>query len=665
MVAHRHDARRRPRHGPVLAVLVLAVLGVALLGGVADAQTTPTSSICDLIPTPAVRQQCLDAIAGLPTPPTLPNVAVPSTPSIPGVEHIAAYAAVIRIEPTGALLVREQIRYDFGVVPHHGIFRDIPVRFDYPRRTATDRVYPLAVVSVSASSGTPAQYTTDSYSSNGVGYERIKIGDPNRTITGSHSYTIAYRVRGVLNGFANHDELVWNAVGGQWTVPIQHVTVQVQTPAAITGVNCSQGPTGSSLPCAGAQANGTTASFSQPTLDPMSGVTVSVAIPTGAVPTPKPILEQRRTLGRAFAVTPVTAGTAGGLLLLFIVGFLAAMWLFGRDRRYRGSAVDQSFGTPDGTDERAPLFEHTETPVEFVPPDGLRPGQIGTLVGFRAHPLDVTATIIDLAVRKYLLIEEVDPETHSRWLKQDWKLTKLKAADDQLKPYERRLFNGLLKGGDHTNLSALREHFATTMNKVEEDLLDDAMQQSWFRRKPESVWLAVGAIGVLLLAVGVGLTIALALTTHAALVGIPFIVLGLLVTIGARWAPSRTAKGSAVLRHVNGFRRFINESEKNRAQFAEQKNLFSEYLPYAIVFGATEKWAKAFADLGGEPADTASWYRSSVPFQYLAFSSAIQGFTVTASGTLTSTPPSTSGASGFGGGGFSGGGAGGGGGGSW
>ena len=44
-----------------------------------------------------------------------------------------------------------------------------------------------------------------------------------------------------------------------------------------------------------------------------------------------------------------------------------------------------------------------------------------------------------------------------------------------------------------------------------------------------------------------------------------------------------------MLRHVDGFRRFIDESEKDRARFAEKKNLFSEYLPYAIVFGATEE----------------------------------------------------------------------------
>lgn len=82
------------------------------------------------------------------------------------------------------------------------------------------------------------------------------------------------------------------------------------------------------------------------------------------------------------------------------------------------------------------------------------------------------------------------------------------------------------------------------------------------------------------------------------------------------------------------------------------------------MFGATEQWAKAFAGRG-TPDQTLDWYRSTVPFNYVAFAGTMHGFTVTTGGTLTSTPPSASGSSGFSGGGFSGGGAGGGGGGSW
>jgi uncharacterized membrane protein len=250
--------------------------------------------------------------------------------------------------------------------------------------------------------------------------------------------------------------------------------------------------------------------------------------------------------------------------------------------------------------------------------------------------------------------------------KADWKLTKLREPGGELKRYELELFNGLFADGPEVQLSDLRQKFAARMQKVQKALLDDAKEQGWFVRLPNVARAQWGCLGVLVLVLGVGLTILLAAFTHAALLGIPVIVAGVLLTFGAYWMPQRTAKGTAVLRRTEGFRRFIDESEKERARFAEQQNLFSEYLPYAIVFGATEKWARAFAGLDDRPPDTSGWYVSNHAFTFLAFSSAIDSFTVSTSGTLTSTPPSSSssGSSGFSGGGFSGGG-GGGGGGSW
>ena len=79
-----------------------------------------------------------------------------------GPEQIRNYVVDVRIEPTGLVRVHETIDYDFGVVPKHGIFRDVPVRFDYPPKSNHDRVYPLNVESVKASEGTPAQYTIES-----------------------------------------------------------------------------------------------------------------------------------------------------------------------------------------------------------------------------------------------------------------------------------------------------------------------------------------------------------------------------------------------------------------------------------------------------------------------------------------------------------------------
>jgi uncharacterized membrane protein len=99
------------------------------------------------------------------------------------------------------------------------------------------------------------------------------------------------------------------------------------------------------------------------------------------------------------------------------------------------------------------------------------------------------------------------------------------------------------------------------------------------------------------------------------------------------------------------------------SRWAEEQNIFTRFLPYAIVFGCTEKWAKAFEGLDQMPPDTI-WYLSSRPFLYADFGRSLEGFSITTGGTISSTP-SGSGSSGFGGGGFSGGGGGGGGGGSW
>ena len=123
----------------------------------------------------------------------------------------------------------------------------------------------------------------------------------------------------------------------------------------------------------------------------------------------------------------------------------------------------------------------------------------------------------------------------------------------------------------------------------------------------------------------------MAATTHAGLLGIPLVAGGVVLLMGAKRMPRRTAKGTGTLRRVQGFRRFIEESEKERAQFAEKQHLFSEYLPYAIVFGATEKWAKAFAGIDGRLPDT-GWYTGPNYFTVGSFSDSMDGFATTTVG---------------------------------
>jgi uncharacterized protein (TIGR04222 family) len=279
-----------------------------------------------------------------------------------------------------------------------------------------------------------------------------------------------------------------------------------------------------------------------------------------------------------------------------------------------------------------------------------------------ANPLDVTATIVDLAVRGYLRIEEIPKEG---WRgKADWNLVQTRKPDDKLLKYEDTLLDGIFTGGRaDVKLSELRNTFATKLHKVEDELYDDAMDRGWFVRRPNRVRAFWTAMGILASIVGIAALVVLAALTHVALLGIPLALAGLLLLAVAHWMPARTAKGYGVLQRTRGFKRFIDESEKERARFAERKNQFSEYLPYAIVFHATDKWARAFAGLDGQLPDTGGWYVSPNLFTLAAFSSAMDGFTTTTAGTIASTP-GTSGSSGFSGG-FSGGGGGGGGGGSW
>ena len=110
------------------------------------------------------------------------------------------------IQHDASILVTEQIVYDFGGQARHGIIRGIPVQ--YPYSASYDRITPLTVRSVS-SPDAPAQYTMD----NTGDTVTVKIGDPGQTVTGIHTYRLTYLVRGVMNAFADHDELYWNATG--------------------------------------------------------------------------------------------------------------------------------------------------------------------------------------------------------------------------------------------------------------------------------------------------------------------------------------------------------------------------------------------------------------------------------------------------------------------
>jgi uncharacterized membrane protein len=136
----------------------------------------------------------------------------------------------------------------------------------------------------------------------------------------------------------------------------------------------------------------------------------------------------------------------------------------------------------------------------------------------------------------------------------------------------------------------------------------------------------------------------------------------------AKSMPAKTRAGASAYMDVLGFQEFMNRAEKDRLERMGDKDLFSQFLPYAIALDVADNWAKAFEGIYQEPPN---WYVSPGGFRMFspyAFTHSLNSVTSDLSSAMFSAPRGSSGGGsggGFGGGGSSGGGFGGGGGGSW
>jgi uncharacterized membrane protein len=294
---------------------------------------------------------------------------------------------------------------------------------------------------------------------------------------------------------------------------------------------------------------------------------------------------------------------------------------------------------------------------EYGPPDRLRPAQLGLILDESADSKDVTATIVDLAVRGYLVIKDV-PGKH------DWELNQAKKDTRDLLPYEETILKGLFDSGKPgVKISSLKGTFSGTLNIAEGLLYADSARLKWFTSNPRNTRLIWAGLGIAAIIVGGVLSLALGVLAGWGLLGLAVIAVGGLMIAASRWMPRRTGLGTDLFRKALGFRLYMNAAEKDRQAFAEKAELFTQYLPYAIVFGCVHRWAKAFEGIDTTAA-VSSWYQGQGAFTPIVFASSLEGFSSNLSTAVAETPAG-SGGSGGGGGGFSGGGGGGGGGGAW
>jgi hypothetical protein len=295
----------------------------------------------------------------------------------------------------------------------------------------------------------------------------------------------------------------------------------------------------------------------------------------------------------------------------------------------------------------------------------LSPGEVGALVDEKLDPRDITSTIVGLAVKGYIKIEETKKEGLI-FDRSDYYLQKVKAPDSNLNLFEIELMKSLLPGNlPGVFISSLKNKFYTNLDLLKKTLYGELVRKKYFLTNPEQVTTSYFVSGFLIMIFG-GLIFGFLMAGSIVKVIFAWALTGLPILGFAKFMPAKTRAGASAYMDILGFQEFMNRAEKDRLERMGDKNLFSKFLPYAIALDVADNWAKAFEGIYQEPPD---WYVTPMGFRTFSpyvFTHSLNSVTSNLSSVMFSAPRSSGGGGGgFGGGGFSGGGFGGGGGGSW
>lgn len=528
-------------------------------------------------------------------------------------EKIEDFTAEILLKKDSSFLVKESIRWNFGNLQRHGIFREIPtkgIKIKFEKVTdELDNQYPVEVKQEKERL-------------------RVKIGDPNILVSGIKIYNIFYTIQNGISFFKDHDELYWNVTGNEWQVPIEKAKAKVILPQETEGIkaDCFTGYFGEkSRNCDFEVIDKKTIIFStRKNLSPREGLTIVVGIPKGILKEPNIFLKILWNLKIYwFVFIPI---------FTFIYLF-QEWWTKGRDPSIKKAIVPQ-----------------------YEPPKDLKVAEVALLLKQKIEPRDITAALIDLATRGYIKIREVKKE--GIFGGKDFEIEELK-EDENLVNYERLLLEKIFKSQKKILISSLKNHFYKDFELICSSICEELTKAKYFERNPQKAkrkWFSIGTAFIFIVWVFFAFFKNLFFSFSLLLTGILFFIFAPLM-------PKRSEKGTETFWHILGFKEYIKTAEKYRAQFYEKENIFEKYLPYAISFDLVDKWASAFEGIYKNPPNWYEGYYYRGVFSSREFSKHLNSTISSMGGIIVSKPGGRT--SGFGGGGFSGGGAGGGGGGSW
>lgn len=559
------------------------------------------------------------------------------------VEEIENFNTNININRNNAATITETIEYNFGFFERHGIERWVPIetkiKDDYRRF-----YYHFKLLAATIDGHKVKSQVRDE----GV-YKVIRLGDPNRTIGGVHSYTISYQMDPVIQRDGDGDYLNWNLVGSQWKVPIAAASAQISFADGVKVLQsrCYSGPSGSTAQdCNVSTTEDSLSINSKDSLTPGEDMTVNALV------TPNSFTKYQVPTGPpAHIVLPVLGYVVGVLAVVFGVIGRILSWMVYRYKRKRQLIIPQ-----------------------YAAPDKLKPGEIGLLNDNVANMSEVTATLIDLAVRGYIRIEQT--QAKKLFKKAEYKFHKLKDYSG-LSGYEKDLLDLFFGSGKQTATlkSVSASKAATVIKDAKEQMKKDLQKKGYYEMGKASNWrgrLMRRFFWLVVLVVVFGNLYAWLKGANFGNAALSDAVMFVGMIIG--WAISKrdelTHAGYAQWAKIQGLKLFLSVTEKERLKFhdapAKNPKQFNELLPYAVALGVEKQWAKQFE--GMDVSRGAGWYSGHHALTpYVLASSLSSDFSSSVSSNFTPTQSSSGGSSGggFSGGGFSGGGGGGGGGGSW
>ncbi len=353
-------------------------------------------------------------------------------------------------------------------------------------------------------------------------------------------------------------------------------------------------------------------------------VAIDIGFKPGALAANEEI-DYQWTVSRAFSAKPLPVGIALGLLALGGLGLYFMHRRTGVDARATGEIQRAGEFVATGPGE-----------TEFRVVEDIRPGHVGTIADERVDPIDVTASVVDLAVRGHLRITELPREAD--FARTDWELTRLPGSGE-LRPFEKELLGAISPDGTPVKVSELANRVQESIGAVQDKLYDEMVSNGWYERRPDATrnrWTqrALGALIIAIVITGV-----LAAFTTFGLVGLALVVLALGLVFFAQEMPSRTPRGAALLAGLGALRSDLLSHPTNQMPKGAELRELSELLPYAIVLGGADRWLDAMvaSDTDAEADETdLPWYHGPANWHLRDLPDSLRNFVTTVSGSLFS-----------------------------